>query len=914
MGTGLDFGAINAAALRSLESLVREWFPNGALQGREYCIGNVRGDMGDSLKVNLETGVWTDFAGSEGGGDPISLYAAKERVNQGQAAAALSRRLGIPLPPREGRGNARKPKPTTILPVPDYAGELPKVRGYKDRDAAGRKSKEDQSWRDFPIVAAWPYLDAQGRRLGYACRIGFPDGSKDVVPLTWCRGEDGKEKWTFQSFPQPRPLYGLDRLSARPGVQVIVVEGEKCADAAARLFPTAVAVTWPGGAKVPKYADWRALARRKVIVWPDADKPGYEAALRVAGAVKGIAAGVRVFCPEGKPEGWDCADAEKEGWTPDVAFNAIRAALLSPEEFGERKSIKDEPASRAPANPGEPAPGTVLQPTGPQVAGNPAEFAPFLCLGYDHGVYFYLSHGTKQVFTIPGGSHTKAACLTLAPLEYWERYFPGDRRGANWDMAINWMLRMCERGGVYDPNRIQGRGAWYDDGAVVLHLGNKLLVDGKAVPLQDHQSRYVYEAAATLRAPLMDNPLGNKEAHRFFELCQRLPWERDLSAYLLAGWCAIAPVCGAFPWRPHLWLTGATGTGKTWVFENIVGKITGDFGLKALSETTEAGLRQTLGTDARPIIFDEAEGEDVRSQQRIQNVMALMRAASAESGGSILKGSANGKSVTYRIRSMFAFASIGVNAKQHADRSRITILSMQKDIRWDKEERAAIFAETQKAAHALLTEEYIQRMIARTIGLIPVIRKNAEAFSIAGARVLGTRRLGDQLGALLAGAHSLHSEKELTPDEAEAWLKQKDWTEEVEQQDERDELSCLQRILETTVRVTTGTSTIDKSIGELVQMVHRGFDGTSNGATIPLDVAKDVIKRHGVKVDGQALIISNSHNAIARILKDSAWPHHWGRILKRNDGAEASKPQRFGPGPVQRAVAIPISAILETTT
>jgi nucleoid-associated protein YgaU len=31
---------------------------------------------------------------------------------------------------------------------------------------------------------------------------------------------------------------------------------------------------------------------------------------------------------------------------------------------------------------------------------------------------------------------------------------------------------------------------------------------------------------------------------------------------LLAGWIALAPICGAMRWRPHLWLTAAAGAGK----------------------------------------------------------------------------------------------------------------------------------------------------------------------------------------------------------------------------------------------------------------------------------------------------------------------------------------------------------------
>ena len=52
-----------------------------------------------------------------------------------------------------------------------------------------------------------------------------------------------------KAFPTPRPLYNLDKLAERPDDWILVVEGEKTADAAAELFPDHVAMTSPGGAK-----------------------------------------------------------------------------------------------------------------------------------------------------------------------------------------------------------------------------------------------------------------------------------------------------------------------------------------------------------------------------------------------------------------------------------------------------------------------------------------------------------------------------------------------------------------------------------------------------------------------------------------------------------------------------------------
>lgn len=114
--------------------------------------------------------------------------------------------------------------------------------------------------------------NADGKALGYVYRFKTSTGGKDVLPLLYARNERlGREEWRWMAFPEPRPLYGLDRLAARPKATVLLVEGEKCADAAAARLPEFAVVSWPGGGKAVKKADWRPLAGRKVIAWPDAD-------------------------------------------------------------------------------------------------------------------------------------------------------------------------------------------------------------------------------------------------------------------------------------------------------------------------------------------------------------------------------------------------------------------------------------------------------------------------------------------------------------------------------------------------------------------------------------------------------------------------------------------------------------------
>lgn len=166
-------------------------------------------------------------------------------------------------------------------------------------------------------AVVWTYRDGEGQTLGYSCRFNPKGGGrKETRPLVFCQGPKGRRAWRWQGFPEPRPLYGLDRLAARSEAPVLVVEGEKAADAAGRLFPGLVAVTSPGGANAPAKADWRWLAGRAVCIWPDADGAGARYAQAVAGLVTQVGADSVwvVSLPEGFPEGWDLADPPPEGW------------------------------------------------------------------------------------------------------------------------------------------------------------------------------------------------------------------------------------------------------------------------------------------------------------------------------------------------------------------------------------------------------------------------------------------------------------------------------------------------------------------------------------------------------------------------------------------------------------------------
>lgn len=534
-----------------------------------------------------------------------------------------------------------------------------------------------------------------------------------------------------------------------------------------------------------------------------------------------------------------------------------------------------------------------------------APASPFKPLGYMGSAYYYLPRGTEQVSEIKRGSHTSPAeLLSLAPLEWWEMAYPkGDKGGTDWHAAANDCMRGCERRGIYSPDRERGRGAWYDKGAAVLHLGNHLLVDGKRKTIAEHDSDYIYTRQAPLEHGADATPATDDQAADIAELFEQLNWHKPVHAQLLAGWCLLAPICGALYWRPHVWLTAQRGAGKTWVQDHVIQPLLGPSALMVQGSTTEAGIRQKLKQDARPIVFDEAESEDHKSQNRMQTVIELARQSSSDSTAEIIKGTVNGHGMAFRMRSMFLLGSVNVSLSQAADESRFSVLSLATP---DKSpEESERFANFSKRVDNTLTPDLCAAMRARAYHLMPVIRENAKTFARAVAEVLGSQRLGDQVGTLIAGACAYYRSDAISLDDARKWVRDMDFSDAKEQEQVSDEESCLQRILQSQVQFDSERGQLRRSLGELVDAAI----GSEHIGGLTQADANDILKRYGLMIDGTNLSVANKHAELEKLLKDTPWGAGWRRILGRIEGAYASNDVVRFAGARSRAVRIPLSFI-----
>jgi len=160
--------------------------------------------------------------------------------------------------------------------------------------------------RGYSVSHVYEYMSAQGKAWVARVRLDHPLDGKAIRPIF----HDGGQ-FRLGEPPAPpngKPLYRLPELLVSDADNpVVVVEGEKCVEALRALGVTA---TTSGGATSANVADWKPLIGKRVILWPDFDKPGASYAEEVADKLTsaGIVFDVVDVAKLGLPPKGDCVE------------------------------------------------------------------------------------------------------------------------------------------------------------------------------------------------------------------------------------------------------------------------------------------------------------------------------------------------------------------------------------------------------------------------------------------------------------------------------------------------------------------------------------------------------------------------------------------------------------------------------
>lgn len=830
-----------------------------------YCLSPVRADnrLG-SFHIHRPEGTWLyhDFASGDGG-DIIELASLVWHVEPVEAAKRIAGdSTGTPLPPKP----ATRGRPPIAKPVA-LPSEVAMGNAEKGIKAVYSKSRilEIAKMMKNPIAQArqikgvWWYKNEKGEVDGLDVRFELADsvsGRKEKIVVTyWFDGT------TVRTSPAPVLVYGRDQLAAHPDWPAVIHEGAKCAALAAEALPDFVHIAWSGGAQKAGKADWGCLQSREVVIYPDADDPGFTAARTIADRLKGTALKTSIRAPlaqavERFGAGSDIAEALQVASAAELSEYLAHGPELEVEDASPREPADDHNRddgrddgqtgkARKPRAGGAQGAAPASGSTPPSDRGADATDAPlFRILGVaDDGYAYFLDQwGRLQKWRLEQTTADKLRLL--APFEYWYvRYNDEGKMGKpQWSRAIEQITQ--ETGPKdFDPDTTRGRGAWREtDGRICYFDGQDML------GISDPKRLYI-------RRTKKDIGLGGEKAssevrQEMLHAAADLSFESRADAIRCLAWSTLAPFCGALPWRPTGFITGKSQSGKTTALNLIVRPLSGAETCSGAA-STEAGIRQHNKVDAIGIIIEELEDDSPEKKDNRDRILGYERLCTSDDAPPGWKGTQDGAGMKFGTEKMFLNVAISPIVDASADANRMFTISMV-----NPEESPESWNLKEKRLETAFTEEKCRGVRAYTWAHLEEIIEYAKTMRNLVHRESNHTTRYSYLEAILFSAYWIVFQgREPSEDEAMEFLVKR-YKEHAPEKPEDECVTMLDRILDEVVQIDGDYKTHESLRNVLTTIktnaitdptVLTRYKKTANLAGLHLNRDNEVIVKNGYR-------------------------------------------------------------------
>lgn len=531
------------------------------------------------------------------------------------------------------------------------AEAIDRVRGPKKEQRARMYSG------DLPQAeASWVYTDRHGATLFAVLRKpAWSPHSKKPQPKYMPYHPTEKGWQAGQPVKSDRPLLWLPRLHSAPANRrVMVVEGEKCAQALRDAFPKMEVTTWQGGTKSWQKTDWGPLEGRLVGLISDADEAGRGCMRAIAAHLSDRRSNVRLWEFMGD-DGADIADLLADKPKSEVADSLKR--FLTP-----YTGNIAAPAGEDTAEPETPPDGPDRGDSG---EGSLIDNRYYRILGRGAGNMLFfrdlITHGIRQV---KDSTITEGFLTTIAPASFWlggATSFSKVRK-MRIAAAFNDYARKLP---MVSPDALHGRGAanTVEDG-YLFHLGDRLLrEDGTYENIDAAHLKQIYPELPPL--PYKPPSQGwHTKMTQFAESVLELNWRTPDDGLIWLGWLGAALCAGNLKWRPALWIVGPSNTGKSTLMD-FSKTLFGPY-CRKIDDVTEAGLAYLMADDALPVLVDEAEPERIP-----RRFLDLLRISASDTGGERVRGTKEGGYQSVLPRTILQLASVSVPVLTDATQQRI---------------------------------------------------------------------------------------------------------------------------------------------------------------------------------------------------------------------------------------------------
>ena len=310
-------------------SALIETYPEGIRRGNDFMLGSLRGERGQSLRINIDiNSPWflngKDFESGDGVGGISKIL----KEGRGWSIEETAEYFQDHLPQR-------------FMPAPENIVKPNNPQNFQvTNTTAGFQQPEQKPVKPTigpgtPFESEYTYTDENGEVLVTVRKYFDKSETGDVI-----LDSTGKPKKQFRQFmngrqgiPEPRPLYNIPNILTAD--TVIWVEGEKCADALSQLGYAATCTIGGSGMLSENTAskfDFTPLRNKNVILWPDNDAAGKRLAGIVEAQAKeaGAKSTLMLQIPATKEEKWDAADAIEQEFNVEAFIKSHESKVKKP--------------------------------------------------------------------------------------------------------------------------------------------------------------------------------------------------------------------------------------------------------------------------------------------------------------------------------------------------------------------------------------------------------------------------------------------------------------------------------------------------------------------------------------------------------------------------------------------------------
>ena len=486
----------------------------------------------------------------------------------------------------------------------------------------------------------------------------------------------------------------------------------------------------------------------------------------------------------------------------------------------------------------------------------------------------------------------------------------------------NKLMAAAREKGKFDPNNVKKGGVHsIDEKTIAVNTGSKvriLTADPDSGEIVSDKTKdfdacgkhnVIYEGDDIDYNNLIGKKSASIEDVRLLlkTLCM-FSWAAPVDALFVLAWTLQGVVGGALKWCSHLYLLGATSSGKSTIVELVIQKILDMAGITFKPETTPAGFRTAMESRSNATIFEEFDSVNGRSSKEQKSIMFALRDASTSVKGNTSHGSSAHIAYHSKLHCPACLSGTHDLLIEDTDRNRYYMAISRQPM--NDPQAILAFDESLKPFIEAMTPEFRMRIRTLVVKKFFVIQKNIAVFRRLIILAHGGPRKADTDGTLLGFAYLTKDFGLVDEASAKAWLEEIGYDVEQLSVEETDEYKCASIIMHAQVKTSSnkqGKAELDSlSVKECIETIRN--EATSE---VTREDIREGLGRIGLKVDldKNVLVVANSSDKLGHIMgKHGHFNNNWANTLIRIPNASKTKSSTsFGKHHKDsRAVMIPL--------